>query len=59
MHLVLKKHESNLMATFKKYAQAELSHKAASATFGDVHKDTINYSELSVFMKYKKLIRKV
>jgi hypothetical protein len=56
MHLVLKKHEPNLMSTFKKYAQAELSHKAASATFGDVHKDTINYSEFSVFMKDKKLI---
>jgi hypothetical protein len=56
MQSVLKKHESNLMSTFKKYAQAELSHKAASATFGDVHKDTINYSEFSVFMKDKKLL---
>ena len=37
MSQVLKKHEDNLLATFKKYAQAELSHGVQS-TFGDVSK---------------------
>ena len=55
MSQVLKKHEDNLLATFKKYAQAELSHGVQS-TFGDVSKDTINVNEFNVFMKEKKLL---
>jgi hypothetical protein len=55
MALVLKKHENNLLSTFKKYAQAELSHGVQS-TFGDVSKDTINVNEFNVFMKEKKLL---
>ena len=51
MSQVLKKHEDNLLATFQKYAQAELSHGVQS-TFGDVSKDKqLMLTKANVFMK--------